>query len=165
MQAEAQPVATVQDEVNSTEVKIVSSPPDETNEEKFIATKQDNDKIEVNRKPGASSLEEQPTADRPAVAKQTRKVRCFDPTGTTDIPIRQSGIAAKKPLTVPQFFQETFNKLPNQPALKWKGKKKEPWESLTYAQYKKLIYNVAKSFIKVMYCKPAWYIMYCVVMV
>ena len=127
--------------------------------------RQDEDKIEVNEKPGASSQEEEPTAAKPAVAKQPHKMRCFDPTDTVDIAIGQSGVAAKKPLTVPQFFQTTFEKLPDQPALSWQDKKEEPWKSLTYAQYRKLIYNVAKSLIKVMYCKPAWYIMYCVVMV
>ena len=106
-----------------------------------------------------------PTAAKPAGAKQPRKECCFDPTGTVEIPIGQSGIVANKPLTVSQFFQLTFDKLPDNPALSWQDKEEEPWKSLTYAQYKKLIYNIAKSLIKVMHCKPAWYIMYCVVMV
>ena len=163
-QVEVQPEATGEDEVNSKEVEAVSSPSDENNE-KPTTSERDEDKIEVNKKPETSSQEEKPTAAEPAVAKQPRKVRCFDPTDTVDIDIGQSGVAANKPLTVPQYFQITFDKLPDNPALSWKDKKEEPWKSLTYTQYKKLIYNVAKSLIKVMYCKPAWYIMYCVLMV
>ena len=165
MQATIQPVAIGENGVNSKELEVISSPPDENNKEKPTESEQNEDKIEVNKKPGASSQEEKPTPAQPAVAKPQRKVRCFDPTGTVDIAIGQSGVAAKKPLTVPQYFQKAFDKLPDQTALSWQDKKKEPWKSLTYAQYKKLIYNVAKSLIKVMYCKPAWYIMYCVVMV
>ena len=126
--------------------------------------KQNEDKSEVNEKHGTSSQKEEMTT-KPRKAKQPHKVCCFDPTDTVHIPMGQSGVAANIPLTVPQFFQLTFEKLPDQPALSWQDKKEEPWKSLTYAQYRKLIYDVAKSLIKVMHCKPAWYVMYCVVMV
>ena len=61
------------------------------------------------------------------------------------------GITAKEPVTIPQFFKETFMKWPEVKALCWKDKKGEPWKSLTYKRYKQLVYNVAKSFLKVMY--------------
>ena len=80
-----------------------------------------------------------------------RKLRCCDPTDVVDIALGESGFAAVKPMTVPQFFQRTCDKLPNGVALCWKNKMGDPWQNLTYAQYKKLIYNVAKSFLKVMW--------------
>ena len=92
--------------------------------------------------------EEEPAAK--PVDKQPRKLRCFDPAGTVDITVGQTGVTAEKPITVPEFCNKTFEKWPEVTALCWKDKKEDPWKSLTYAQYKKLIYNVAKSFIKVM---------------
>ena len=61
-----------------------------------MSSQQNEDKtvVTVNEKSGASSQEEVPTAAKPAGAKQPRKERYFDPTGTVDIPIGQSGIAA-----------------------------------------------------------------------
>ena len=87
------------------------------------------------------------------VAKQllNRKLRCFDPTDTVNIVVGDSGIQGIKPITIPQFLQRTCDKVPNGAALCWKDRKEDPWQSLTYVQYKKLIYNVAKSFLKVMY--------------
>ena len=61
------------------------------------------------------------------------------------------GIAAKKCVTIPQSFKETFTKWPGVKALCWKDKKDDPWKYLTYREYKQLIYYVAKSFLKVMY--------------
>ena len=52
------------------------------------------------------------------------------------------------PVTIPHFLKRTFDRFPNDPALSWKDEE-DLWQSLTYAQYKKLIYNVAKSFLKV----------------
>ena len=63
----------------------------------------------------------------------------------------RSGIAAKKPVTIPKFFIERFNVWPKVKALCWKDKMVEPWQSKTYTEYKQLVYNVAKSFLKVMY--------------
>ena len=97
---------------------------------------------------GASPKEEETTVE--PTAKQQRKLRSFDPTDTVDIAIGESGIQAAQPITVPQFFQKTSDKLPDGRALCWKDKKEDSWQIVTYAEYKKLIYNVAKSFIKVM---------------
>jgi len=94
--------------------------------------------------------DEEPTAK--PVAKQPRKFRCFDPTGTVDIHMGNSGISTKKPVTIPEFFRITFDKMPDTKAVCWKDKKEDPWQSLTYIQYKNLIYNVAKSFLKVVSC-------------
>ena len=113
--------------------------------------------------PAKEKEEEEPTAK--PMDKPPKKLRCFDPTGTVDILMGTAGITGDKPTTISQFLKKTIESWPDVNALCWKDKKEEPWKSLTYAQYEKLIYNVAKSFIKVMYCKPAWYIMYCVVMV
>jgi len=67
-----------------------------------------------------------------------------------DIALAKSGIAALPPITIPEFYKQTFNNAPNVKALCWKDNKEGPWRSMTYAEYKKLIYNVAKSFLKVM---------------
>ena len=76
---------------------------------------------------------------------------CIDCTGTVDIRMGNSGIAAEEPETIPQLFTRAFEKWPEIEALRWQDKKEEQWKSLTYAEYKKLVYNVAKSFRKVMY--------------
>ena len=91
--------------------------------------------------------EDEPTTK--AIAKQPRKLRCHDPTDTVDLAIGESGITAKKPATIPEFFKKTFDEMPDVKALCWKDKKEDPWHSMTYSEYKKLIYNVAKSFLKV----------------
>ena len=63
----------------------------------------------------------------------------------------RSGIAAKQPVTIPQFFMERFKAWPEVKALCWKDNMEEPWKSKTYTEYKQLVYSVAKSFLKVMY--------------
>lgn len=150
-QAEVQPVTSGEDGVHSKEAEAVSSPPDEKDGEKPTASERDDEegKSQVNEKPGESPKEEETTAK--PVAKQPRQLRCFDPAGTVDIAMGRSGVEARKPVTVAHFFQQSFDQLPNHPALCWKNKKEDPWQSLTYTEYKKLIYNVAKSFLKVMY--------------
>lgn len=151
-QAEVQQVATGEDEVQSkeTEEAVSSSPDEKGSGEKPVESEGDNEgKSQTNDKPEASPKEEEAAAK--PVAKQPRKLRCFDPTDTVDIAIGQSGVESTKPVTVPQFFQRTFDKIPNSPALCWKDNKEDPWQNLTYAQYKKLIYDVAKSFLKVMH--------------
>ena len=106
------------------------------------------DESQVDEKPGASPKEEEPTAK--PVAKQPQKtLRCFDPTGTVDIIRGTSGVAADEPMTVSQFFKKTIDKIPDKEAVSWKSNKEGPWQHLTYAEYKRLIYNVAKSFLKV----------------
>ena len=95
-------------------------------------------------------VEEEPTAK--PMDKPSRKLRCVDPTDTVDILMGEAGINASKPVTVSALFERTFKTWPDVKALCWKNKKEEPWQILTYAQYKKLIYDVAKSFLKVMCC-------------
>ena len=93
--------------------------------------------------------EDEPTPK--ATAKQPRKLRCHDPTDTVDLAIGESGITTKKPVTISEFFKKTFDEMPDVKALCWKDNKDDPWQSITYADYKKLIYSVAKSFLKVLY--------------
>jgi len=81
----------------------------------------------------------------------TRKLRCCDVTDTVDILLGESAISSVNPVTIPQLYERVFIKIPNGKALCWKDSKEGPWQSITYAEYKNLIYNVAKSFIKVIY--------------
>ena len=50
-------------------------------------------------------------------------------------------------MTIPDLYSNMFNKKPDEIALKWKDNGE--WQHKTYAEYKDLIYNVAKSFLKV----------------
>ena len=78
-----------------------------------------------------------------------RKLYCFDLSGTVDIAMGESGVAATKPVTIPEYYQSTFDKMPDKKALCWKDNKDGPWKNLTYGEYRKLIYLVAKSLLKV----------------
>ena len=101
--------------------------------------------------------------EEPVVPKKPRKMYCLDPTDTVDIAIGESGIRAVKPMTIPQFIKRTVDKIPDGKALCWKDNKEAPWQSLTYMEYLKLIYNTAKSFLKVLYyCMLCVYV--CIVM-
>ena len=97
-------------------------------------------------KVSAAGKEEEPVA-----AKKPRKMYCLDPTDTVDIAVGESGIRALEPITIPQFMKRTVDKIPDGKALCWKDNKEDQWQSLTYTQYLKLIYNTAKSFLKVLY--------------
>lgn len=96
---------------------------------------------------GTSPKEEEATAI--PTAKPPRRLRSFNPAETVDINIGESGVRANKPMTIPQVLQQTCDRLPDGPALRWKDNKEGPWNTLTYIAYQKLIYNVAKSFLKV----------------
>ena len=85
---------------------------------------------------------------------RSKKLRCFGPAETVDITRGETGIEAEEPTTIPQFYNKIFRKKPNNRALRWKGKG-DHWQSITYIEYKKLIYNVSKSFLKVIYF--IWY--------
>ena len=83
-------------------------------------------------------------------AKQlSGKFRCFDPSDTVDIAIKECDGHVIKPMTIPQLFQSICDKLPDGIALCWKEGKEDQWQRLTYSQYRELIHNVAKSFLKV----------------
>ena len=75
---------------------------------------------------------------------------CIDPTKTVHISRGVTGVEADEPVTIPQLYNRIFRKKPNGKALCWKGKSGQ-WQSISYIEYKKLIYNVAKSFLKVLY--------------
>ena len=92
-------------------------------------------------------------AAKPATHRKPRRSYCCHPDATVDIALGQSGVEALPPVTIPEFFKRTFDKIPNGKALCWKSNKEGPWQSMTYAEYKKLIYNVAKSFLKVWYVR------------
>jgi len=77
-------------------------------------------------------------------------LRCHNPTDTVDIAIGESGIEAKQPITIPELYKTTFSKMPNEKALRWK-RSDGLWQCITYSEYEKLIYKVAKSFNKVSY--------------
>ena len=142
--AEVQLVTSGEDEVHTRET---DSPPDDEKGEKPI-TSERSDK-EDKPEPSAAIVTDEATVKR--VAKQpARRLRCYDPSDTVDIAIGASGIAAAKPITVPSYFQSTCDRLPNGVALCWKDGKEDPWKTLTYAQYRRQLYNVAKSFLKVM---------------
>jgi len=82
-------------------------------------------------------------------SQRPRKLCCFDSTDTVDIIMGESGVASIKPITIPKYYQATFDKMSHKKALCWKDNKDDPWKSLTYGEYKKLIYSVAKSLLKV----------------
>ena len=77
-------------------------------------------------------------------------MRCHDPADIVDIALGESDIEAKQPITIPELYKNTFSKVPNEKALCWKGSDGQ-WQSITYGDYERLIYNVAKSFRKVTY--------------
>ena len=77
------------------------------------------------------------------------KFRCFDPSDTVDIVIEEHDGHVIKLITIPLLFQSICDKLPDGVALCWKEGKEDQWQRLTYSQYRELVYNVAKSFLKV----------------
>ncbi|XP_065883897.1 long-chain-fatty-acid--CoA ligase ACSBG2-like [Dysidea avara] len=76
-----------------------------------------------------------------------KRLHCCDPSGIVDITFEKSGIASREPITIPEFYMKTFTNTPNEKALCWKDNDGQ-WQSITYTEYKKLIYKVAKSFHK-----------------
>ncbi|XP_065885420.1 uncharacterized protein [Dysidea avara] len=80
-------------------------------------------------------------------AQENRRLRCHDPADIVDIALGESDIEAKQPITIPELYKNTFSKVPNEKALCWKGSDGQ-WQSITYGDYERLIYNVAKSFRK-----------------
>ena len=79
---------------------------------------------------------------------QAKTLCCIDRDKTVDILRGTNGVEAEEPETIPQFYNKMFRKKSDSPALHWKDGAGQ-WKSMTYAEYKKLIYDVAKSFIKV----------------
>ncbi|XP_065884225.1 long-chain-fatty-acid--CoA ligase ACSBG2-like [Dysidea avara] len=115
-----------------------------------LTTKADTKDEDKPIKSGKAKEEEVTAAkeEEPVVAKKPRKMYCLDPTDTVDIAVGESGVRSLKPITIPQFMKKTVDQLPDGKALCWKNNKEDPWQSLTYTQYLKLIYNTAKSFLK-----------------
>ena len=74
---------------------------------------------------------------------------CTDPADAVDIAMGESGNQAEEATTIPNFFLKTCAEMPDVPALFWKDEKGGPWQNKTYADYKSLVYKVAKSFQKV----------------
>ena len=65
--------------------------------------------------------------------------------------VGESGVSALQSMTIPQFLKRTVGETPDGKALCWKDNKEDPWQSLTFTQYMKLIYDTVKSFLKVSY--------------
>ena len=105
----------------------------------------DKDKSQVNEKDIISSQQE----GKQLNGKFEGKFRCFDPSDTVDIAIEEHDGHVIKLITIPLLFQSICDKLPDGVALCWKEGKVDQWQKLTYSQYRELIYNVAKSFLKV----------------
>ena len=82
-------------------------------------------------------------------ASQAWKFCSIDPAVNVQITAGESGMEALSPITIPQFLRRTVDKASDEKALCWKDNKDAPWQGLTYAAYIKLIYDVAKSFLKV----------------
>ena len=49
-----------------------------------------------------------------------------------DIALGMLGMAAMKPVTILEYYQLTFDKMPDKKALCWKDNKDGPWKSLSY---------------------------------
>jgi len=77
-------------------------------------------------------------------------LRSFDPSKAVFISKGVTGVEAEEPVTIPQLYNRIFRMKPNEKALCWKGKN-DQWQSMVYIEYKNLIYNVAKSFLKVFF--------------
>ena len=80
--------------------------------------------------------------------QENRKVRCWDPTDSVDIALGETGNEGKQPITIPELYKKTFYNFSNERALCWKNNDGQ-WQNITYGDYQKLIYKVAKSFHKV----------------
>jgi len=63
----------------------------------------------------------------------------------------ETDIEAENATTIPDFLNKTCDEMPDVKALFWKDSEGKPWQDMTYADYKILVYNVAKSFLKVYY--------------
>ena len=135
----------------SDEQTATSEPSDSTSGKEKVDEQQngEGDGQTTSQVEAKEEVKEEPTAK--PVDKPPRKMRCIDPADTVDLLIGEAGVTANKPVTVPAFFEKAFKSWPDVKALCWKNKKEEPWQSLTYTGYKKLIYSAAKSFLKVMY--------------
>ena len=158
--AEVQPLISGEDEVHT---KETDSSPHEKGEKPVVSQRSD----EKDKPETSAAIVTKPKEDKEAtgkrVAKQpARKLRCYDPSETVGIAIGTSGVAAAKPVTVPSYFQSTCDRLPNGVALCWKDRKEDPWKTLTYAQYRRQIYYVAKSFLKVMLYSEIAFVCYVV---
>ena len=64
-----------------------------------------------------------------------------------DLAVESEGIAAEKPVTIGQLFQQTCQIFPNRPALRYK--EGDTWIPVSFTQYYANCFNTAKSFIKV----------------
>ena len=70
-----------------------------------------------------------------------------NPADGPDIVIGESGIAAEKPITIPDLLKMTVSRVPDRVALCYKND--ENWTDVTYKQYYDLVLAAAKSFLKV----------------
>ena len=77
------------------------------------------------------------------------RVRTSNPHETVHILRSDQGLEAADPVTVGQMFMETVKKYPTRPALCSKESCDEDWKEITFAEYYKLSFQAAKSFIKV----------------
>ena len=118
---------------------------EDSSSENLMGSKQDNEKD----RPQLSQKNIISSQQGSRAEQLSRKFRCFDPSDAVDIAIEECNGHVIKPMTIPQLFQSICAKLPGGVALCWKEGRENQWQRSTYSQYKELIYNVAKSFLKV----------------
>ena len=75
------------------------------------------------------------------------RVRTCVPDGVVDLAKGESGIEAEKAINVGQLFQNTVQRDPKHPALKYKQNGK--WIAISYAEYYGHCIKAARSFLKV----------------
>ena len=77
---------------------------------------------------------------------RTRVCTCV-PDGVVDLAMGESGIEAEQPINVGQLFQNTVQRDPKHPALKYK--QNGTWIAISYAEYYGRCIKAARSFLKV----------------
>lgn len=80
--------------------------------------------------------------------KQAEKYVVTDPSEAVKIYKNENLESHRESLTTPQLLENTAKLYPNHVALKYKVPGEENWKEITYAEYKRRVEKIAKSFIK-----------------
>lgn len=70
-----------------------------------------------------------------------------DPNAAVKLRMEKHGLASKEPLSLPYVLAETVRTFGSYPALRYKDDKKN-WQTITYIEYQRRIYHMAKVFIQ-----------------